>query len=385
MKVGVIGAGHAGVAAAQAAAKKNSKVTLFSNERFLPYYRPRVPAVAFGQAGKEEALMHPKEWYQKNNIDLKLDTEITKVTPECKVTDSIGKNYFFDKIIFTYGARPIIPPFAKTVNPDKLVSLWSMENALKINSKTGSAKNIVIIGGGVIGLEAAIRGVDAGFNVKVIEKAETLLIRNLNPKMSNALEQYLRNRQVEVLTGISVEKINESGDKLILETDTSETVETELVIMSIGAGMNPALAENAGIECSRKVKVNEFLKSSNNKFFAAGDIAEVNEISAPCSAMRAAKQGKTAGINSIITDTAFNTFTESPITLQVKYNDFSLFAVGNPDSNAREIVLEENEDENILRLINIDNENIVVGVQMLGSNKDFKKFEKLYLQKDKFE
>jgi NAD(P)H-nitrite reductase large subunit len=384
MKIGIIGAGHAGVAAAQTVAKEKHEVILFSNEKTLPYFRPRIPSVAFGQATVENAIMHPEEWYKNNNIDLKLNSRITEVTSDCKVTTSNSEEFLFDKIIFSYGAGPIMPPFAKGISQNKLVPLWNMENAISINSKINKINDIVIIGGGVIGLEAALRAVDAGFKVKVIEKAETLLPRNLNPKMSKALAKYLSKKNIEVLSGISVEGITEASAKLEVKTDKTAPILTELVIMSIGAGVNCSLAEQADLNCTRKVTVNEFLQSTKNRFFAAGDIAELPDSTGVCSALRAAKQGKITGLNSI-TEKPETVFTETPVTLQVKYNNFSMFAVGNPYGDFSEKILEEDKENNILRIVNIDKDNKVVGVQMLGSNQDFKKYEKLFLQKGLFE
>ena len=382
MKIGIIGAGHAGVAAAQIVTKEKHEVFLFSNEKILPYFRPRIPSVAFGQGTAENAIMHPDEWYKNNKINLKLNSEVIEVSSDCKVTTTNGDVFLFDKIIFSYGANPIMPPFAKGISQNKLIPLWDMENAISIKNKIDKINDIVIIGGGVIGLETALRAVDADLKVKVIEKSGTLLPRNLNPKMSKALAEYLSKKNIEVLSGISVEGITDLSANIEVKTDKTPSILTDLVIISIGAGINCSLPKQANLNCTRRITVNEFLQSTENQFFVAGDIAELPDSTGVCSALRAVKQGKIAGLNSI-TEKPETIFTETPVTLQVKYNNFSMYAVGNPYEDFTEKILEENND--ILRIVNIDKDNKVVGVQMLGSNQDFKKYEKLFLQKDFFE
>ena len=171
MKIGIVGAGHAGIAAAQEAVKSGAEVTLFSEEGFLPYYRPRITSVAFLQSGENDIFMHPKGWYLDNKITLVLGTKIVKVnTTEISLTSEHGEYYRFDKIIIATGAKPIVPPFAEAlVLQGKVSPLWTIQDALTIRGKISSIKNIVVVGGGAIGIESALRALDAGLNVSIIE------------------------------------------------------------------------------------------------------------------------------------------------------------------------------------------------------------------------
>ena len=375
MNICIIGAGHAGIAAAQAFSKDNISVTVFSDEKQLPYYRPRIPAVAFGQTESTAIFMHPESWYEENNIKLKLNSAVVDVSKDCTVTLNSGEKQSFDKIIFAYGATPFMPEFAAK-SSNKIIPLWDLENAILINQQLPDIKNLTIIGGGIIGLEAAMRAADTGVKVKVIERAPALLSRNLNTVASKLLNKILEEKGIEIITACSVQELIEENNKVTVKDDANLAFDTDLVIISIGAKTDCTLPQNANIQCSNKISVNSFLQSDNNNLYAAGDIAEVSETESPCSALRASKQGKTAAINIINNNS--DAFNEVPVTLQVKYKDFSLFSAGSTEGT--ENIIELDNVKNICRLVNTDNKNHVIGVQMIGSNKDFKRYEKAFLE-----
>ncbi len=376
MKVGIVGAGHAGVAAALAVAKTGCKVTLFSDEDSLPYFRPRIPGVAFGQVTEEEASMHPFEWYGEQNIELILDGPVVNVTDDKQVTTKSGDQYSFDKIIITAGAVPIIPPFAKKCESDRVIPLWNMKQAATIKSKLGKIKKIIIIGGGVIGIEAALRAVDAGLEVSIIELKERLMERILSPKSSELLEILLKSKGIELLTGQAVKKIDDSKPKKVsVNTDKTKKIKADLVILSIGNAFDLSFIKDSKLKTDRAVIVDNLMHTSNEEYFAAGDIAQLPDVINVCSALKATKQGKVAGNNSIHPDDHILDYTSEQISVQLKYKDFQLYAIGKTaGDNLNEVVLEEKTNE-VYRSLIKDGEKIV-GIQMIGDLTDFKKYEK---------
>ena len=219
MRIGIIGAGHAGVAAALATVHDNvgSAVTLFSNETVLPYFRPRMPGVAFGQVEKDLALMHPLDWYYDKNINLRLNESIRQISLDADVIDAIsvlGNKYSFDKVIITTGALPIIPPFARHCNKNKVIPLWNIEHADTISNRLAGIGKIIIIGGGVIGIEAALRAVDVGLKVTIIERNCCLMERNLSSNASSLLARILEKRGIEIYASTSVISIDDSSSPL---------------------------------------------------------------------------------------------------------------------------------------------------------------------------
>ena len=340
MQIGIIGAGHAGVSAAQEAVKYGAEITLFSGEDFLPYYRPRITSIAFSQAGENDIFMHPEGWYLEGKIKLVLATKIAQInTNEISLTSEHGESYKFDKIIITTGANPIIPPFAKTlIQQGKVSPLWTIQDALTIRKKISSIKNITIVGGGVIGIESALRALDAGLNVTIIEKAPRLMIRNLSPKASYTLSNILKGKNINLIMNAVIERIQNKKNGVEIETP-SEKIYAELVLLSIGGVPNTKIVglpeTNSGIEVDFRTKTHL------PNLFAAGDAALFKNIQLFCSALKANGQGKVAGFNATRNDN-FAEYKPLAIAVEVKFKDFELHSIGGAeeDNNKKEEIIE---------------------------------------------
>ena len=379
MEIGIVGAGHAGVNAALTAAKAGNDVTLFSNEKMLPYFRPRIPAAAFGQVEIESMAMHPLDWYKEEKIDLKLDAEITAINSDNKTVTASDKEYSFDKIIVTTGAGPILPPFAKDCDSTKVIPLWNAENALKINQKVAPGNRLVIIGGGVIGIEAALRANDVGLNVSIIERQDFLMQRILINKVSVLLQSMLQNKGIKILTGQCVQEIDDASSVIKIKTDKTEKIESDLVLLSIGAKMNTGMIKDDKIRVDRGVVVNDNLQSTDANVFAAGDVAQVPSAVNICSAIKALKQGKIAGHNVGSASSDFIQFVVEPIGVQLKYNEFVLSVIGCTKTDDSEVKVLEDTGDKYRALIQQNGK--ICGIQMLGSLEDYKKHEREFLSK----
>ena len=377
MKIGIIGAGHAGVAAAQTVTNTKNEVTLFSNENFLPYFRPRIPAVAFGQATLEDAVMHPENWYNENKIQLKLNSEVIDISSDSRIKTSNGDEHYFDKIIVTAGAIPITPPFARNCKKDSVIPLWSIEHAQAIRKRIDKIKDIIIIGGGVIGIEAALRAVDAGLKVSIIERNNNLMERNLSRKGSILLANILKNKGIKLFIGHTVKSIDDSLKSINITTDKKSDIKSDLVILSIGNTFDMQFAKTSGLKQDRAIVVDGYMQSSSENIFAAGDISQLPNIINVCSAIKAVKQGKIAGSNTVAANDEMTEFKSEKISVRLKYKDFQLYTIGQtPDNDVlKEEILEDKANEVYRAIVKKDNK--IVGIQMIGSLVDYKKFEKL--------
>jgi len=106
MKVGIIGAGPAGVAAAKTIKEENVEVVLFSEEKFPPYYRPRLPEFAFGDDVSDDIFMNKREWYAENGIELRLDTKVKAFNTDFEITLEDGSREKFDALVIATGGGP---------------------------------------------------------------------------------------------------------------------------------------------------------------------------------------------------------------------------------------------------------------------------------------
>lgn len=369
MKIAIIGAGHAGVTAALEAVKSGADVSLFSDENVLPYYRPKITNVAFGQAESNEISIHPLDWYNENKITLLLNSKIEKIDPEiCYIWTSYEQSFQFDKIIITTGAYPIIPKFTEeAIQKGYASTLWNIKDALFIRKKTESIKKLAIIGGGVIGIECALRASDVGIKVTIIEKCDALMQKNLSVKGSQVLKQTLIDEGIEVLTSATVENITKTNSKASIRTG-KELLHFDHIILSIGCLPNTDFIQARGIY------VNNYMESNLLNIYSAGDSAVMPATPSPFSVFNAISQGKIAGYNASTSGNHISLQSFAAV-VDIKYNEFELHTVGySSDSNLKnEEVLEEKS--NIYRSIIRDGDSIT-GIQMIGSSKDFNIYRK---------
>ena len=364
------------MAAALSVARTGNEVTLFSDESFLPYFRPKMPAVAFGQDVADNAIMHPESWYKNNKINLILDSKIAKVTSNYKVITVHGKEYCFDKVIVTAGAIPAIPSFAENCAWESVVPLWGIEHAKHIREKIKGIKKVVIIGGGVIGIEAALRAVDTGLDVTIIEYLDSLMQRNLSNKASELLAQTLKAKGIKLYMGHAVEHIDDSSDQISIRTNKEEDIKADLVILSIGNSFDLGFVRDSGLKMDRGIITDEYMQTSDKNFFAGGDISQLPGAINVCSAVKAIKQGKIAGINSVSDGEERVEFRNDAIGVLLKYKDFQLSAIGEiPDDMSHLEEVLEHEPGRVYRALVRENGKLV-GIQMIGSIADYKKYER---------
>lgn len=372
MQIGIIGAGHAGVEAARAARAAGAEVTLFSAEGVLPYFRPRLVALAFGQAEFEAIRMHPAEWYSQQGITLRLNARVRRVEAErCEV--SVGDETLrFDGLVIAAGANPTMPPFAAAAGP-AILPLWTVEHADAIRKLVRPDARITIIGGGILGLEAALRAVDAGLQVNLVELADRLMPAQFGPKASEVLLKRVSAKGIEVTLGHAVksaEPITPEGG-LFLRLDNGSRIEADLCLVSIGARPNRDLAEASGIQAERGLIVGPDLKTSAASCFAAGDVIQCQGVTR-CSVREASTQGRIAGANVVasLRGASLQQYRPESQPLMFRNGDFELYSIGQPGGTGYEEHLLDGTTAEVLRAL-IEKDGLPVGAQMIGTRQGF--------------
>ena len=386
MKVGIIGAGPAGVAAAKTIREENVEVVLFSAEKVPPYYRPRLPEFAFGADPSDNIFMNKQEWYAENGIELRLDTKVKAFNSDFEVTLEDDSREKFDALLIATGGGPVLPRFYRESNADNIFPLWSYADAINIREKLKSSKEMVIIGGGVIGVESALRAEIKGLKVTIVEKAPHLMVRNFGKKASELIETQLRNRDIDLLLDDSVVSIKKSdGNMSTVCVDSDMSVNCGLVIMSIGAGFDISMAAAAGLKTDQRILANKHLQTSSPGIFAAGDIAQLYRLT-PCSAKEALQQGRAAGHNILayLKSEKLAEYNVEPVPIRLKYKDFAIYSIGRVPGTEKkkgykvEEQIFDYEDMKAYRGLIYEGSGLA-GVQMVGSDKDINKYQKQFL------
>lgn len=277
MHVVIVGNGVAGVTAARTIRENDSKIkiSVYTDEDHLYYPRPRLYEVLSGKAKPQEIYMFPEGWYEKNGIKVHLNKKVLGIETakkELLLEDRLRVNY--DKLLLANGARSVVPPI-KGVEKAGVFTLRSIKDALTIKKYTKKTRKAIIIGGGLLGLEFAGSLRKLGQQVEVVEIFPRLLPRQLDQDGATILKDQIETRGINIVLGVKTEEI--LGKKTVsgILLDNGKELSSNLVLISAGVKPNTDLAVEARIKVDKGVVVDQYLETSVNNVYAAGDIAEV--------------------------------------------------------------------------------------------------------------
>lgn len=372
MKIAVIGAGHAGVDAAASAQKAGAEVVVFSNERMLPYFRPRLPSVAFGQLAPEEITMHPASWYSDRGIDLRLDAPVEAIDTATLTLTCRGSRDPFDALVLALGATPCTPCVAGLSANMPVFQLWSMKDACRIREQVAPGRRLVIIGGGILGLETALRAHEAGLEVTILERQSRMMPRQFGEEGSKVIQATIEALGIKVMTDVYVDSVSGRGDGIDLRMQGETEISADLLLFSIGAVPNDEMAASAGLETSHGIGVNQFLQTGAARIFAAGDASRLGGRT-HCTVRNATAQGKLAGANAVavLQGGAMQAHREQILPIFFKSPEIELHAAGVPASGA---LVEERLDDGSIHAryrVVVRDGGRIVGVQMIGTREGF--------------
>ena len=291
----ILGNGCAGVSAAQAIRErdKTGRILLISNEG-PAYQRPMLTKAMLSGLTADQMALHPAGWYEAQNIVQILERQVVAVDAQAKQVELDGGFKLpYTKLIFALGSESFIPPIS---GHDKqgVVAIRRLSDVEKVQAMGTSLKKAVVIGGGVLGLEAAWELRKAGVQVTVLELAPKLMGRQLDDQAAAVLLDACAKSEVRVETGVQIQAIQGGESVTGVELGSGEVIPADLVILSTGVRANTAVAQAAGVEVDRAIVVNQRMETNLPGVYACGDCAQyqgVNYALWP----EAQEQGKTAG------------------------------------------------------------------------------------------
>jgi 3-phenylpropionate/trans-cinnamate dioxygenase ferredoxin reductase subunit len=275
-KVVIIGGGHAGANVAFSLRKDGfeGEIDILSNEEFLPYHRPPLSKDFLKKNIEIEKLFFkPESFYAEHNISFHPNLLIDSVDTSAKEISSDHMKFSFDYLVFATGASPrlLSMPNADAKN---LFYLRKISDVIDIHAELDSAKNIVLIGGGYIGLEVASAMVDLGLKVTIIEAEDRILKRVTSPELSTFYQSTHEAKGVKIICNAKVNGLLAENHIInSIELESGEKIPAEAVLAGIGAIPNTQLAEQAGLDCNNGITTDQYCRTSNPYVLAAGDCA----------------------------------------------------------------------------------------------------------------
>jgi len=274
----VIGGSAAGVVAATTAKNHtpDKKVTLARLEEkvMVPCGIPYI----FGSLDNSSKNIMPDTGLIKSGVDLIIDEVVSIDEKEkfCKMKS--GQTIFFDKLIIATGSRPTEPKWLKGRELDNVYYIFKNKVYLDaFNEKLKTLNNIVVIGGGFIGVEMSDELKKAGKNVTLVEMQETILSLAFDKEVALEIEDIVKEEGVNLITGNGIsEIIGKDGKVSSVKLQDGTVIDADAVILATGYSPNTKLAESIGLNLNRKgfIKVDEYMRTDIKDIFAVGDCAE---------------------------------------------------------------------------------------------------------------
>lgn len=327
----VLGGGCAAVSAAQAIRERDSTATilLVSEEPVLPYNRPMLTKTMLADLDPASIAIRDKAWYQEQNIVTMLSRRAEAIDTEKKtVTLSDGMKLNYDKCIYALGARCFIPPIPG-IEQEQVVAIRDISDVKKLQRLLAQAKRAVVIGGGVLGLEAAWELKRARCEVVILEAAPRLMSRQIDEAGSKLLCEIIQEAGIDVRCGVQIQEIQGRERLTGVLLASGESVPADLVVVSAGVRANTAVAEASGIAVKRAVIVDEHMRTSAPEVFACGDCAQFEEINYAIWP-EAQQQGQVAGAAATGDELPYKTISAG-ISFQGMHS--ALFAAGDVGSD----------------------------------------------------
>jgi nitrite reductase (NADH) large subunit len=280
-KLVVIGNGMAGVRCVEEILKHNAQafdISIIGSEPHLNYNRILLSSVLQGEASIEDITINGQDWYEENRIKLFSGETAIKIDSHKKeiVTDH-NRTIPYDKLIIATGSLPFVLPIPG-IEKEGVINFRTIEDCKHIIETSKQNKKAVVIGGGVLGLEAARGLLNLGVDVKVIHNTDYLMQRQLDETASRMLQVKLEQQGIEFLLGkVTKEVTGVSRVEEIHFTDGS-SIEADFVVLAVGVIPNIELAKNSGILTNRAIVVNDYMQTNHSDIYAVGECVEHNGV-----------------------------------------------------------------------------------------------------------
>jgi nitrite reductase (NADH) large subunit len=364
----IVGNGAAGTTAAEHIRKndRDGKITILTEEELPFYYRIRLIDYLGGDIEEGQLIARDEDWYGERGIKLMTGVRVAGGDPAKRLIQTEnGEEFSYDRLLLATGSYPFLPPITGT-DTGGTFTLRNIRDARAILSCCLHRSELVMIGGGLLGLETGNALRRRGMNVTVVEFLPRLLPRQLDVRGAAKLTRLMEDMGFTFHIGKSVGEIlgKQNVERVILQT--GEEIPAEVVIVAAGVRPNLELARRFGLKCDRGIVVDSLLRSSRPQIFAAGDAAEHNGVVYGIWPA-AVQQGRAAGTNMAGGSLEYRGTT---MVNRLKVAGIDLASMGKIDPENR-YRSEVEETETVYRKRVYDDDDKLIGGILLGDISDY--------------
>jgi len=295
MKHVIIGAGAAGISAAKTIRKFQAKdeIVIISTDDAV-YSRCMLHNYISGERDKKAISFIDDNFFADNNIRWISDTAVTDIDATNKIVKFAKGSESYDKLLIASGSECTDLPILKSNTPKNVLSLRHLSDAKAIKESAKDANNIIIIGAGLVGLDAAYALLDTNKKPTVIDMANSILDFNLDSYAAGVYQQKFEDAGCTFQLGQRVDRVDTDSSKNVtaLTLDSGKKLPCDLVIVAIGSYPAVGFLKNSGVDYSRGITVDKYLSTNIKDIYAAGDVTGLSSIWP-----NAVKQGEIAAKN----------------------------------------------------------------------------------------
>jgi nitrite reductase (NADH) large subunit len=249
-------------------------VTLFGAEPRVNYNRIMLSPLLSGEKAFPDIVIHDDDWYAANTVDLRRGEAVVAIDRAQKFVETArGDRVAYDRLVIATGSLPFVIPVPGAKLPG-VVSFRDLDDVEKMHEACEAGGHAVVIGGGLLGLEAAAGLAMKGLKVSVVHLMPHLMERQLDPSAGYLLENAMSARGIEVFTQANTEAILGEDRVTGVKLKDGRVLPADLVVMAVGIRPNAILAKAAGLETNRGVIVDDVLRTSDENIFAVGECVE---------------------------------------------------------------------------------------------------------------
>jgi nitrite reductase (NADH) large subunit len=366
----IIGNGIGGLSAAREIRShdKESRIVLISKEPYLTYYRPKLTEGIFEDFSVDSLLVYDEKWYRQRNIEIVLKTAVEKIDIDNSIVHlDDSRKIEYEKLLIATGSHPFIPPF-KGKDKEGVFALRTLQDLYEFKEFLKSCNTVSVVGGGLLGLEAAWSLKQLGKEVNVIEFAPYLLPKQLDKELAGKLERRLNSLGLNIYINSQVEEVLGDTRTNRLKLNGDREIATEAVLVSSGIRPNLDLIKDTPIEYDKGIKVDSLMRTNVENVFAAGDVVEVGGIVLGLWTA-ANEQGKIAGANMVGLKKEYK---QPKIFTTLEIGDIKVFSAG--DINNFDRIYEYKDSSKDIHHKIFTKNGITTGVILFGDIKDRNKF-----------
>ncbi|PYE29226.1 assimilatory nitrite reductase (NAD(P)H) large subunit precursor [Rhizobium sp. PP-CC-3A-592] len=341
-------------------------VVIFNAEPRVNYDRIMLSPVLSGEKLYEDIVIHGDDWYARHGVTLHKGAKVTGIDRTAKtVTSANGVTEAYDKLVIATGSLPFIIPVPGHTLPGVLAyrDLDDVEKMLDATKRGGRA---IVIGAGLLGLEAAYGLKRQGMDVTVIHIMPTIMERQLDPPAAYLLEKALNDRGIEIITKANTKRIVGEDKVEGIELEDGRVIEGTIVVMAVGIRPAAQLAKEAGVVTNRGIVVDDGMMTSDGSIYALGECAEHRGV---CYGLVAPLYESAKTLADRLIGGA-SEYRGSVVNTKLKVTGINLFSAGDfaEGEDREEIVLRDATAGVYKRLVLKDNR--IVGAVLYGETAD---------------